>query len=246
MMGDVSGARGYLVDEAEVEAHGAIADTVSERVTIDRSSGCERLEQRVLRFGSGISRDRLDVSRHHVLYVAAGSGVLRLDGTQHRLEPDVGVFVAAGESWSVDNAAQDPLVVVDAAAPVDRPPDEARRRVVVPFGEQLPFPRDAPNREFRYLVNQEAGCLDVTQFVGLIPPGRPGMHSHSYDEILYIVEGEGMLHMDGSSRPIGAGSCMHLPPLHEHAVENTGNGTMRVMGVFHPSGDPASRAYEET
>ena len=28
-----------------------------------------------------------------------------------------------------------------------------------------------PNREFRLLVNEELGCLDVTQFVGLIPPG---------------------------------------------------------------------------
>src|SRR3712207_7316481 len=52
-------------------------------------------------------------------------------------------------------------------------------------------------------------------------------HSHTYDEILYVVEGEGVLHMGGDSRPIRAGSCMHLPPLREHAVENTTSGTMR-------------------
>jgi hypothetical protein len=28
-----------------------------------------------------------------------------------------------------------------------------------------------------------------------------------------------------------------------HCLENSGAENMRVLGVFHPSGDPASRAY---
>jgi mannose-6-phosphate isomerase-like protein (cupin superfamily) len=103
----------------------------------------------------------------------------------------------------------------------------------------------SPNREFRYLVNQDMGCLDVTQFVGVIPPGRAGMHSHVYDEVVYVLEGEGFLHLDGDeSTPIGPGSCIHLPPFREHSLENVGATPMRVLGVFHPSGDPASRATE--
>ena len=238
-------SRGYLVDEADVQAHGAPGDTVSERVTIDRASGCERLQQHVLRFAPGRSRERFDRDRHHLLFIVSGSGRLVLDGQTHAFEPDAGVFVAAGERWSVDNPGAEDILAVAAVAPADRPPDPQRRRVVVRFREQPPLPA-TPNREFRYLVNEEAGCFDVTQFVGLIPPGRPGMHSHTYDEILYVIEGEGLLHMNGSARPIRAGSCLHLPPLREHALENTGEGTMRVLGVFHPSGDPASRAYEET
>ena len=120
-MGQVSDARGYLVDEAEVEAHGGTADTVTERVTIDSSTGCERLEQRVLRFGPGVSRERLDPAKHHVLYVASGHGTLWLDGAPHELEPNVGVFVAAGERWAVENANGAPLLVVDAAAPAEHP-----------------------------------------------------------------------------------------------------------------------------
>lgn len=236
---------GYLVDEDDVQAHGVSGDTVSERVTIDRSSGCALLQQRVLRFAPGRSGERVAADRHHLLFVVSGIGRLRLEGEIHELEPDTGVFIAAGERWSVENTGREEILVVEAVAPADRPADSPRRRVVVRFEDQEPLPA-TPNREFRYLVNEEAGCLDVTQFVGLIPPGRPGMHSHTYDEILYVIEGDGRLHMNGASRTIRAGSCMHLPPLREHAVENTGNGTMRVLGVFHPSGDPASRAYEET
>lgn len=82
------------------------------------------------------------------------------------------------------------------------------------------------------------------QFVGVTPPGRAPTHSHSYEEIVYIIDGEGILHLGGQERVIGPGSAMHLPPLAEHCLENTGKGSMRVFGVLHPSGDPASRAYE--
>jgi len=93
-------------------------------------------------------------------------------------------------------------------------------------------------------VNQDAGCLDVTQFVGVIPPGRAPEHSHTYDEVVYVLEGEGVLHLGEKDTPLGPGSCIHLPPLHEHCLENTGPTPMRVLGVFHPSGNPASKAYE--
>ena len=115
------------------------------------------------------------------------------------------------------------------------------RRVTVPYADQPPLPA-SPNREFRYLVNQDAGCLDITQFVGLIPPGKAPEHSHTYDEVIYVIEGEGVFHVGGTERPIGPGTCIHLPPLVPHCLENKGDRDLRVLGVFHPSGDPASRA----
>ena len=142
----------------------------------------------------------------------------------------------------MEAAGPDELVVVSVTAPQEHDAPPLRR--TVRWAEQPSLPA-SPNREFRYLVNQDVGCLDVTQFVGVIPPGRAGMHSHVYDEVVYVLEGDGVLHLDGSeSRPIGRGSCIHLPPLREHSLENVGETPMRVLGVFHPSGDPASRATE--
>ena len=68
--------------------------------------------------------------------------------------------------------------------------------------------------------------------------------SHVYDEVIYVIDGEGKLHLEGTETEIAGGSCIHLPPLVEHCLENSGKGPMRVLGVFHPSSDPASRAYE--
>jgi quercetin dioxygenase-like cupin family protein len=97
-------------------------------------------------------------------------------------------------------------------------------------------------REFRYLINQDAGCLEVTQFVGVIPPSRAPDHNHTYDEVVYVIEGAGVYHIAGDEIPMSQGTCIHLPPLTRHCLENIGPGKMRVLGVFHPSGDP-SRAY---
>src|SRR2546430_390946 len=100
------------------------------------------------------------------------------------------------------------------------------------------------DRELRYLVTQEVGCRDMTQFYGVIAPGRAPDHSHVYDEVIYVLEGEGVLHGDGADKPVSAGSCIHLPPLFVHSLENSGDAPMRIVAVFHPAGDPASRAYE--
>jgi mannose-6-phosphate isomerase-like protein (cupin superfamily) len=235
---------GYVTHEREVEERRDPGDTATVRVTIDREAGAERLEQRVIRFEPGRSKPRTPgPDRQEILYVASGTGTLHLGSTVHELGPDTGVFVAAGESFEVENPGPAELTLVSVTAPQEREPN-GERKVAIQFADQ-PELRADEKRTFRYLVNQEAGCLDVTQFVGIVQPCRAPDHSHSYDEVGYIVEGEGIAHVGGKQTPIRAGSCFHLPPEHVHCIENNGTGVMRIMGVFHPSGDPASRSYDE-
>lgn len=228
---------GYVVAERDVE--GRRAGTVEERVTIDRSCGCERLEQRVLRLGPGRT-ERAAGDRQEVLFVAAGRGTLDVGGEAHDLEPDTGAYLVPGDDYALENPGPDDLVLVSVTAPCEA---EERSQVTVRFADRPALPA-TPNREFRLLVDEDLGCLDVTQFVGLIPPGRAPLHSHTYDEVVYVIDGEGVLHLGDTDTPLGPGSCIHLPPLQEHCLENTGPTPMRVLGVFHPSGSPASKATE--
>jgi mannose-6-phosphate isomerase-like protein (cupin superfamily) len=234
---------GYVISETAVDERRDNGDTAGVRTTIDSSAGCERLVQRVTRFAPGRSRPHRLGDRQEVLFVVSGKGTLHVGGEAHGLEPFTGVYVTAGEEYEVEAAGPQELVLVSVSAPQEHDAPPLRR--TVRWREQPVLPA-SPNREFRYLVNQDMGCLDVTQFVGVIPPGRAGMHSHVYDEVVYVLEGEGFLHFDGNdeSTRIGPGSCIHLPPLREHSLENVGDTPMRVLGVFHPSGDPASRATE--
>jgi quercetin dioxygenase-like cupin family protein len=230
---------GYVVSADEVEARPE-SGTAQTRVTIDRSSGCEQLEQRVLGFAPGRSEERHTGDRQELLFVASGHGTLAAAGGTHELEPDTGAFLVPGETWAVDNPGPDDIVLVSVTAPCE---GERRSQVTVRYADRPALPA-TPNREFRLLVNEDLGCLDVTQFVGLIPPGRAPLHSHTYDEVVYVVDGEGVLHLGDTDAPLTPGSCIHLPPLQEHCLENTGPTPMRVLGVFHPSGSPASKATE--
>ena len=231
----------YVTSTHAVEGRREPGDTAETRTTIDASSGCELLEQHVIRFAPGRSAPRRNAGRQEVLYIASGRGTLWLEGAGHELEPQVGAFVAPDEQYEVENTGDDDLLVISVTAPLGEAGVGANRRVTVRYADQEPLPA-SPNREFRYLVNQDAGCLDVTQFVGLIPPGKAPDHSHTYDEVIYVIEGEGVFHVDGTEQPIEPGTCIHLPPLVPHCLENKGDRELRVLGVFHPSGDPASRA----
>lgn len=82
---------------------------------------------------------------------------------------------------------------------------------------------------------------EVTQFVGSIPPGRAPDHFHLYEEVICILEGDGIMHAGDSSTPVGAGSCIFLPIRQRHCLENTGSGELRLLGVFYPAGSPAVR-----
>jgi mannose-6-phosphate isomerase-like protein (cupin superfamily) len=228
---------GYITSENDVEGVRDDGDTAEVKRLIDASVGCERLEQRVLRFAPGRSRERVNPERQEVLYVVSGTGTLELEGETHRLEPNMGVFVARGERYSVENAGPDELHVVSVTAPQANGVG-ANRRVTVRYDDQSPLPATS-EREFRYLVNQDAGCFDVTQFVGVIPPSRAPLHRHVYDEVVYVIEGNGVFHIGEQGVRMGPGTCIHLPPLVMHCLENDGDEPMRVLGVFHPSGDPA-------
>ena len=236
---------GYIIQETEVAPVSNADDTVSARTTIDASVGAENLVQRVMRFASGRSRPRMATSRDEVAYVVSGSGTLVLEGEAHPLVPDVGVYIRAGEHYEVDNTDSQDLVLVSVTAPEPSDVEETgERKVVVRVADQPSIPA-GKDREFRFVINPDAGCRDVTQFVGWIPPGQAPTHYHLYDEVIYVLDGDGVLHLDGQpDAPISAGTCIHLPPPVQHCLENTGDRPLRVRGVFHPAGS-AAEAYED-
>jgi mannose-6-phosphate isomerase-like protein (cupin superfamily) len=236
----MSAVSSFVVDEADVEPTREDGDTASERLTFQ----VEHLEQRVIRFAPGRSRERTANGRHELLYAVAGSGTLHLDGGQHELEPGTGAFVAPGETWAIDNPGSQELLLVAVTASADLDVDDARRKTTIRFDDQ-PEHTASVERTFRYLVNEDAGCLDVTQFIGIVQPSKAPFHSHPYEELGYILEGEGVAHVGGASVPLRPGSCFHLPPEKVHCIENVGPDPMRILGVFHPSDSPANRVYQD-
>jgi mannose-6-phosphate isomerase-like protein (cupin superfamily) len=230
----------FVVDEADVEAVREDGDTASVRLTFE----AEHLQQRVIRFAPGRSQERTAGSRHELLYAVSGSGELELDGERLALVPGTGAFVAPGETWAIDNPGPAELLLVAVSATAELEVDEARRKKAIRFADQ-PEHTASVERTFRYLINEDAGCLDVTQFIGIVQPSKAPFHSHPYEELGYIVKGEGVAHVGGRSIPLRPGSCFHLPPEKVHCIENVGPEPMHILGVFHPSDSPANRVYQD-
>jgi len=100
-------------------------------------------------------------------------------------------------------------------------------------------------REFRIVADPSTGLRSATQFVGYIPAVRAADHFHTYDEVIYVLEGTGTFTAGGVIRPIGPGSQIELPARTVHCLENTGQDVMRLVAVFRPAGSPAHAYYPD-
>jgi quercetin dioxygenase-like cupin family protein len=185
-----------------------------------------------------VAGEHRDDSSDEVLYVLSGSGTATIDGHAHDLRPGLAVFVARGTPWSAAGDASAISVLVH-----DPVPAGATHALVdlaaVEHGEAT------AGRTFLLGATPEVGCSSVTQFIGLVPPGRAPDHFHRYDEVIYILEGEGVLEIGGEHAPLRPGSCVHLPRTLVHCLANTGDDELRLLGVFTPAGSPAEAYYPD-
>jgi mannose-6-phosphate isomerase-like protein (cupin superfamily) len=165
-----------------------------------------------------------------------GSCRLLIEGVAKVVERETGIFVRAGERVAIENPGSTLVTFVGVQCPATEVPPKA---TLVKLRDQRAMP--TADRWYRVLIDSE-----VTQFVGSIPPGRAPDHFHEYEEVLFILRGEGRMWAGEKSTRIGYGSCVYLPRRQVHCVENTGTGELRLLGVFYPAGSPAVRYETET
>jgi quercetin dioxygenase-like cupin family protein len=231
----------YFMTDAAVSAEDVDGDTVRVRRLFDETRGCEKFAQRILSFEPGPSRERAEPEADETLYVLDGSATVALGGDEHRVETGASVFVGRGTPWAVDT---DEGVEVLSVLVFDPEPVPAGTHAVVDLAHEERLSATA-SRQFSIGLDPGVGCRSVTQFVGFIPPGRAPDHFHRYDEVLYVLEGEGRLHIDGEGEPLAPGACVHLPARLVHCLENSGDQEMRVIAVFRPAGSPAEAYYPD-
>lgn len=223
--------------DAVVERGGDGAET---HALFGAARECGEFEQRILRFVER-SDDRCDEQRDEVLYALSGSGAVTIGRERSSLATGTAVYIAKGTGWHVDEA--DELVLLSVLVEEPLPANGTTHAVVDLAAEQTQGATSG--RQFRLLATPAVGCTSVTQFVGYIPVGRAPEHFHTYDEVVYVLEGEGSLHIGGESAPLRPGACVHLPARLVHCLENAGPGVMQVLGVFRPAGSPAEAYYPD-
>ena len=203
--------------------------------------GCVPFEQRLLTFdGRGeASERRTNEAEDEVLYVLSGNGELSIGEERARVQAGTAAYISRGTPWQMTQARA--LEVLSVLA---RDPKPGARHAVIQ-ADALQTGAATSGRSFHLLACPAVGCESVTQFIGIIPPGRAPDHFHPYDEVIYVLEGEGVLEIGGEQAPITAGTCIHLPRTLVHCLANTGAGELRLLGVFTPAGSPAEAYYPD-
>jgi quercetin dioxygenase-like cupin family protein len=66
----------------------------------------------------------------------------------------------------------------------------------------------------------------------LAPGGWLGLHRHRPAEIYYVLEGHGIVTLEGCEHGVSAGSAVFIPGDAEHGIRNTGDGSLRFLYAF--------------
>ncbi len=75
-----------------------------------------------------------------------------------------------------------------------------------------------------------------------VSPGQTTLpHKLKTSEVYYILEGEGIMHIDGESANVGPGQTIYIPPYAKQNIENTGSKDLIFLCIV----DPAWRAEDE-
>ncbi len=71
-----------------------------------------------------------------------------------------------------------------------------------------------------------------TGLTELAPGGRLGLHRHAQAKVYHLVEGSGVVVLDGVEHPVTAGSAVFVPGDAEHGIRNTGATPLRFHYAF--------------
>lgn len=92
-------------------------------------------------------------------------------------------------------------------------------------------------RKTRVMIGQN-GTIKGEKFcqgyVEIYPGGKVPQHSHETVESYTILEGEGIMTVDGESQEVKKGNYIFIPSGKSHELVNTGEDNMIMMFVYAP------------
>jgi mannose-6-phosphate isomerase-like protein (cupin superfamily)/CDGSH-type Zn-finger protein len=186
-----------------------------------------------------------------ILFVMEGRGIVTIAGRDFQVTATDGVYVRAGEAFSLTPAAAAALKVFALASP--QGDLEFLDSVVRDFDAHFPnrvVSVDAKQRTemgpryFQILVDKRIGSTVITQFIGHIPPSKAAPHRHLYEEAIIVLAGEGCMWTEDKKAQVAAGDVIFLPRKQIHSLEATSADGMFVVGVICPGDNPSINYYD--
>ncbi len=92
----------------------------------------------------------------------------------------------------------------------------------------------------KVLVSPEVGWEDYVMRLFELTPGENSCsprHNHQWQHIIYIVEGKGIIHLDGTDYEVEKNSFAYIPGGKTHQLINTGSEKFSFICIVPPEGD---------
>ena len=221
-------------------------ETIAYCAVISPQSGALFQSQFYIEARGGASPVIASGDRHTVLFIMGGEGEVEISGRRFPVRSQTGVYIKPAEAFRM-HVAGDPM------------------RLFVwngPGAEQLQFLTGMPEnfdaghphrvaeidpaqrqtmaeRYYQLLINQDHGSDVMTQFIGNIPLSKAEPHRHLYEEVLVVLNGDGMVWTESVKTPIGPGDVLFLPRKQVHSVECVSPGGLDLVGVIYPGNNPS-------
>jgi quercetin dioxygenase-like cupin family protein len=199
------------------------------------------LELRTMTLAAGMTGTLGEPEQDTLLYVSSGDGQLSVGDDSASVRPRSAGLVLAGEEGTLSAADKLEVIVATVAPATDLHAPMGPREVAVSL-DSTDARAATGARSFQILFGPHNGSMRATLFAGFIPPGKAPWHYHLYDEIVWVPDGPGRLHLAERDDALGAGAAFRLRPRQVHIVENEGASEMTIIGIFTPAGSP-SAAY---
>jgi mannose-6-phosphate isomerase-like protein (cupin superfamily) len=66
------------------------------------------------------------------------------------------------------------------------------------------------------------------------PGGKTIPHTLSYSEVYYILQGNGVIHIEDEQAEVGTHDAIYIPPHAVQWIENTGNQSLSFLCIVNP------------
>lgn len=94
---------------------------------------------------------------------------------------------------------------------------------------------------FNEIVSGDHASINFAQ---LVPGNDIASHYHaSHDELVYIVEGEAKMAVNGREIIVKSGDMLYIPAHTMHSIQAIGNENLQIISIFAPPFDGKDRIF---
>lgn len=102
------------------------------------------------------------------------------------------------------------------------------------------------NWKLAFLTAKDAQIVFMNIFPSTNPNNEIGMETHKFDQIIFVVEGNGKAILDGKTTMVKSGDMIFIPQGVEHNVTNSNaKKPLKILSVYTSTDIPANSAFKK-